>query len=610
MHSRTALHNLLISDLQDRKQWESRQRTWYQMRHNGLRRAKKPGPWAADMHYPLADTIISKLKPYYFEQLYAPEHLASFVSLKPQSQALTTASARWFDYQLKQRTNLETEILSVIDIMLNSGRAAMKVCWEPKEGELEYHSINPLHLIVPKNAVSTCSAGRFAHIQVISRDEYLRNPNYTNKSEEFLGTISGSGAEDKKGSTSTDQEKFRREGITYGATPDEVVIWEVYEKEDDGRWIVSTYSPLAPEVSLRDTFEVPYRHGHPPIVDFVYEIKDKGWYSPRGVCELVAPHEASLCRLWNDKHDCMTLYNRPYFTTDREIPNSANIEMAPGQILPFQLKPVAHSQPPISFDQEMISTRQVAEQRIAMPDYGMNQVMSTQDRRTATEINAVGEVMGNASDLRMRIFRKCLSKLYKLSWETLREFKASDLSFYYKDTAQALDPLSLKGEYEIMPHGSADGVSRVFNMQKAVQRFQMFNNDPFINQLELRRSILESDDSALAPKLLVDPQTTQLSQQEDQADEISILNIGFPARVLVSDDHGIHIQTCVDYLVSREQLGVQFNPISHQRILEHISAHLEEWAKSDPKGARQMQKQLEGMAAQLQGQGAPMEAAV
>lgn len=589
--------NFHLSSLNDRKTWEERQRTWYQMRHNGIRRARKPGPWASDMHYPLADTIISKLKPYYFEQLYAPEQLATFVSLKPQATRLTTGTARWFDFQLKQRSNLEMEILAAIDLFLNGGRSAIKACWNPKTKQIEYHAINSLHLVVPRNAVDTCNSGAFAHIRVLSRQDYLDDPNFTNKSDEFINSISGSGAEDKSGDLTWKQEKFRREGITYGATKNEIIVWECYQKNESGKWVVETYSPLVPNKDLRDTFEFPYAYGEPTFVDFTYEVKDKGWYSSRGICELVAPHEASLCRLWNDKHDCMTLYNRPMFTSDQEIPNSANIEMHPGQILPFNLKAVQSGSPPISFDQEMMSTRQIAEQRIAMPDFGMNQVMNTSDRRTAAEVHSINEVMGNSNDLRARIFRKSLGKLYRMSWALLKEFKSKDLAYFYKDEALTLDAEALGGEYDIMPHGSADGVSKVFNQQKAVQRFQMFNNDPFINQMELRRSVLENDDSSLSQRLLVDPGTAQADQQEDQADEISVLNIGFKARVKPMDDHAIHIQTCLEYLQSREALGVVFNPISEKAVREHIMEHIEALRESDPKLARQIEKAITNMMA-------------
>jgi hypothetical protein len=333
----------------------------------------------------------------------------------------------------------------------------------------------------------------------------------------------------------------------------------------------------------------------PPFVDFVYEIKDKGWFAPRGIPELVAPFEASLSKLWNEKHDCMTLYNRPLFRTSREIPNAANLQFHPGQILPYDIQPVQHQQPPMSFDQEMVSTRMVAEQRVAMPDFGMGQAINTRDRKTATEINALGEMMGNATDLRMRVFRKSLARLYSMCWKILLQFSKDDLQYVFDEAGYILNKDALVGQYAIAPTGSADGVSRTYMFQKAVTRMQMFANDPFIKQDELRKSVLEADDPALVKRLLTNPQIQMQRQAEDQANEITYLLIGFPAVVDPLDDHAIHIKTCVDFIKQRAQLSVPFDPMGHQRLMEHINGHLEALQQTDSKMANQIRRELTAM---------------
>ncbi len=105
-------------------------------------------------------------------------------------------------------------------------------------------------------------------------------------------------------------------------------------------WEVYTYSPAAVDLDLRDPMELPYEHNQLPFVDFPYEIKDKGWFSPRGVCEILAAFELSMTAMWNHKHDAMTLYNRPLFRAERELPNSINLRFQPGQILPYGVAPV------------------------------------------------------------------------------------------------------------------------------------------------------------------------------------------------------------------------------------------------------------------------------
>ena len=64
-------HNILLSRLT----WESKQRLYYQMRHDGLRRIRKPFPTAADMHYPQIDMAIRRLKPFWMGQVQSGDRL-------------------------------------------------------------------------------------------------------------------------------------------------------------------------------------------------------------------------------------------------------------------------------------------------------------------------------------------------------------------------------------------------------------------------------------------------------------------------------------------------------------------------------------------------------
>jgi len=69
------------SALNSRNGWEQKQRDWYNLRYTGYGRPTLPYPNAPDMHYPLVDTQIEKLKPLYIGQIYEAERLATFVDL-------------------------------------------------------------------------------------------------------------------------------------------------------------------------------------------------------------------------------------------------------------------------------------------------------------------------------------------------------------------------------------------------------------------------------------------------------------------------------------------------------------------------------------------------
>src|SRR6476620_1427115 len=102
MESETGMNTLyeqIQSAIKDRGDWETRQSTFYQIRHQGLRRRNKPYPGAPDMHFPLVDASIDKHKPFLVQQVYATETAASFVAKEPQYAGKESDVALWFDYK-------------------------------------------------------------------------------------------------------------------------------------------------------------------------------------------------------------------------------------------------------------------------------------------------------------------------------------------------------------------------------------------------------------------------------------------------------------------------------------------------------------------------------
>ena len=598
MRSRDKLNAEVLQDLADRSVWDTRQRMFYEMRHHGLRRKNKPWPGASDVHFPLVDTTISELKPAYFQQLFATDLIAQFVPTSPQVAEFTTAAAQWFDHRIKQRTNLETEVLSSVDSMLMCGTGILKVLWDYSSKRLKYYTVDPQHFVVPAWTRDIADADRICHISVYSVDAYKRQK-HLKQDKAILDQITGSYNEDA-GDMNTEAAKYEREGLTF-PEQDKIIVWEVYNRcPDTGQWIICTYSPTSPDLDLRPPMKIPYNHGKPPFIAFNYEIKDPGFYSSRGVVELQAVFEAELTKLQNEKMDCMTLFNRPLYRAERDMPNSGNLRLTPGSILPYGIQPVMHQAPPISFDTQMNIMREIAQNRVSTPDFGLTQTLQNTERRTATEIQAIGGLYQQSSDLRMRIFRIALGNLYRMSWSILLQYDKSSLNYWYLDTAQEIPQEALHEQYNIQPTGSADGVNKQLLMQKAITRFQMFANDPYIDQGQLRKTILESDDATLVKRLYVDPMLTQSNQAEDQANEITFLRLGFPALVKDSDDHLIHIQTVMAYITNRADTGAPPEPAEGQFLEQHISEHLEKLKEADPKTGRQVEQELKNLFAQMQ----------
>ena len=336
--------------------------------------------------------------------------------------------------------------------------------------------------------------------------------------------------------------------------------------------------------------------------------EDTSYYSGRGICEIVSQFESSMNRMWNEKHDCMTLFNRPMFSADKDFPNVANIKCRPGQILPFSVRPIQMGSPPISFDVEMENCRIVAEQRVAVPDFSLGSRSVTQNKSnpTATEVNALMGTVGQVVDMRARIFRLQINALYRQSWGLLKQY--DDDMEYLRDQAYKRLPEDIRDQIvSIRPNGSCDSWNLHLRAQRAVQRKALLGQSPFINQGELDKSILELDEPGLVERLYQDPNEKQQIQAERQMTELSVMNDGFPMSINDDDDDVVHAQITMQYLVRQAQIGKQpEDPAGPQMILQHLQAHMQRGIQENCKLFAQLQRNFQQQIAALnKGQQAP-----
>jgi hypothetical protein len=595
---RSALQGQIVMAVEQRSPWELRQTRWYELRHHGLRRTNKPWPKAADLHWPLIDTAIEKLKPLFLQQALGMDVVASFVPMRQQLNAYTKVAEDWFNYKIREKTNFVDEVLSWVDYTLMSGRGVMKCFWNPGDKRVGFEAVDPMYFVVPAYTTDLQDADWAVHVMPMSVNAYKRMAGQFGwKSDsKTIEKIRGNPQEDDNipGAAEENDAKQLREGITYTSNTDGVIVWEVYRKRDDGVWEVYLYSPAAVDLDLRDPMELPYDHGQLPFVDFPYEIKDKGWFSPRGVCEILAPFELSMTSMWNHKHDAMTLYNRPLFRAERELPNSINLRFQPGQILPYGVAPVQMPQPPVSFDQELNQTRAVAENRIGSPDYAMGSVMSGgSDRRTATEIQSINAQAMQSGDLRARLFRMALGKLYRQAWGLYVQYDSQSLRYRFAEDSLEADPKALHDQYELEPKGGMDMVSRQMMVQQAINRKQLFMNSPWVDQVELDKSIMELDDPSLVKRLLRDPGQKAADELEDETKTIPTLLVGIPVPAKPGQNFAGRIGVLMQYLNGAMQQGQVMSPVSKNAFMQRIDSLLQGYEQVATNEARKLRKEIQ-----------------
>lgn len=577
-----ALYDEVCDALKSRQSWEDKQALYIRMRNEGLERKNRQG-WQSQLHYPQIDIMISKAKPFYLQQVYAGPTLATFV---PRVQMMNPetryAVEEAFDYFVKEESEFEQEIEYVVDRMLVS-KGVLKTSWDAERERLRFEAVDPVYCVVPIGTRRVHDAEWVCHVKHYSKREY-RGVAQFRQDEDFVERIAGRGRDEAGGMRRDD--RLHRSGLTEVDSSDFIVVWEVYERvREQGveRIEVHTFSPTCPEEPVRAMYVQSYGHGQMPFVDFNEELTEVDYYGSRGVAERQAPFEAYLCKVWNEKSDVMAFTNKPVFVAGAELPQTQNLRMSPGQILPYGLQRMQMPEPPISFDQEMLNTRYTAEAREMMPDFGMGQQTNAKEPRSATEVNNVMQLGMQGVAAKARPFRRSLALVYRQAFSLLFQFKRGVLEYLWRGKLKALPSEAWMEAYVIHPRGSADGVNRAVEYSKAVARFQMFRGDPYVNQAELRKSVLAADSAELVDSLFTDPNEEAADQAEHQAEELAVMRLGFPARVQAVDDHVVHVQTLLGYMESKVANGLALEPGEQQMMLQHIQAHLQALKERDSK---------------------------
>lgn len=601
--------------LTNRLVYEQKLRMYYTMRHDGLPRLNKPFESAADAHYPLIDMDIRKMKPFWMGQVTSGERLCSFTSMQSQPNSIAESAADYFDYTVRQRTRFMRKLRVAVDHMLLKGRGILKITVDPtNDYEIVVEAIDPFFMLMPQECDGFEDADEWIHCRQFTVENYKRLDKRWDTSDATIAAIRGKPVANQN--VNIDQKRIR-EGINYSTNAELIIVWEHWIKNGAGHSI-ETYSPLAPEIQLRATHGNPYKFQNKesiPFFSFQMEVKDEGWYSPRGIAELIAPVEQYMTKLWNEKADAMTFANRQIFTGDKEIINSANYRWMSGEYMPGNIKQVQMASAPFNFDEELGFAQSVAEQQTQSPDFGITQPGQSGDTggkpRTATENERISALQQSGTNDNGLMFREDLLKAYKHIWGLICQFKQRDLSYFSAGQVEELPTQAVHDSYLMEPDGSPDGWNPMARFQKSVAGMQTFAGNPNVNPEILTKDALSKYDSRVALKAFVPTNLKGASEYEDQAMVISALlapgsgKPPFPVTVKPSDDHLSRIKANIDWLHACGKLGTPLDPLAQQRVHANTAQHIAILQKQNPAAAKEvaaMIQQLEQATGQPGGQ--------
>lgn len=578
--------------LTERYVWESRQRIYYQMRHFGLPRLNKPFPTAADGHYPEVDMAIRRLKPFWIGQVTAGDRLCSFTSMKQQLDAMNDCAADFFNFELIQRSNFMRQLRVAIDFMLLRGRGVIKATVDPMDKyRLVHEAVDPYFIIMRHSAKGFEDADEFIHARNMTIPAYMRLPSSQyNLEGDVIRKIRG--GQDFQSLGLENLEVRLREGIAFTNLPNRTVIFEHYEKTGGG-WNVHTYCPQAPDVPLRNPYQVFVKVDNKPsqpFFSFQMEVKDEGWYSPRGLGELLGPIEQYMTKLWNFKADTISFSNTPMFTGEKELVNGNNIRFQPGEYIPGNIASIQQGPPPIDFDREIMFAKSIGEEQSQSPDFGITEEGPQGGKaRTATENNRIGALASAGASDNANMFREDLVKLYRHCWALICTYKDRDFKYYASQEIKILSDEVLHDQYLITPDGSPENWNRLQRFQKAVGLLQVTAGNPNVDQEPITKELLTAYDGQMALKAFVPTNMKGATEFKDEFESINGLVCPGGNRpsamppVLPSQDQVSRLTAILTWLNEAMTMGTPTPPHEKQMLLMLAQQRLDLLKKQNPK---------------------------
>jgi hypothetical protein len=255
--------------------------------------------------------------------------------------------------------------------------------------------------------------------------------------------------------------------------------------------------------------------------------------------------------------------------------------------------------PPVSFDEEINSDKSMAEQRVGIPDFGVGGSDQPTGNKTATETNVISNVMQQSNDLRARILKGAMTRIFEQGWSLLKQYDNASLDYFWRNQRLSLDDAAFDNKYVLKPNGSVDGYSREREIQKLMQLRQLSQGSPWIVTPEVDKKIIELMDAQWIKDLFQEPQDVQANQQEQQAIENSIMMDGFLPQVKPPDDHLVHLQIEDGFIGWSGQNGKPIPPAQMQTFMQHMQMHIAA-AKQDPQYWKQHAQQIQPFIVKVQ----------
>jgi hypothetical protein len=588
--------------LNDRFRAETKWRRYYAMAHDGLPRRDAKYQWQADIHSKTIDRAIQRATPFWVGQLTGEDRVCNFTALTQQVQEMSDAAADFYDFDTRNNSKLLTKFETAIYFMLLFGRGIIKSTIDPtNDYKVIDEAVNPIFLLMPYSANGFEDADEWIHVRQMTVAAYRQLDQRWDTSPDTIKRIRGT--RDFQSIGLYNQEVQLREGVTHTENSNYILIFEHWVKTKSGHDI-AYYSPNSPEIPLRKTHQNPYKYGNKeslPFHSFQMEVKDEGWYSPRGLGEKLDVQEQLESFIENKWADAMTIANMRILTGDAPIKNMANLQLEDGMYLPTPggVSSVQFSPPSMPWSDLLQFERGRSEEISQTPSTSSTAQGSKTGGKpiTAEEAKNIAALAQVGINHGADIVRRDVIKIHRHRWAMICQFNERDWSFFATTEMRTLPQQAIHDKYLITPDGSPDAWNRGLRIQKEITLMNTFAQLPNADPDYWVERAMRAVDGQAAREGFKGMGGKAADEYQAQANEIVLLTTQpqFEIKPQASQDHATRIRCDVDYLHNSQKMGIMLPPQIVQRIQMNIAQRLDMLKKQNPAAAKEIQAALTAM---------------
>lgn len=449
-----------------------------------------------------------------------------------------------FEEEFKPDMSLEENVEALKGAVeeFRKGKTRFEVEFTEKSiNRAECKALNPREDVVfPVGTCDIQDAPFIDHKFPVSKD-YIKRCMKSGKYNEYGEDDIDGWTTKQIGDTFDEQVKYVRDGVRSETTNNDcVVLHEIstwYDTNGDGvdERVIITFPEADPECILR-FIENPYDHGQFPYVVIRREFNDAEIMSSRGIPALDDDFQTGISTLFNQDIDAGTITTTPTVVARKNsVKNLRNLRYVPGQVVEtengtqdYTVVQNTNLGQANRFN-NMQYLKAWANDRIGNLQAAISQINNTpgsgpQGTKTAREVGAIEGAASQQNSMDLLVFQSQMVDLYYQLDSLYYQFGDDEESIAITgQPAMRISRKEQQGKFNIVPNGRLDNSNPQLRAAKAQARLQMFNNDPYVRQDQLRKQYLDDDDLRLSQTLLKTPQEMQADAKAQEAQQVKAL---------------------------------------------------------------------------------------